>query len=315
MINILKHKKIFLIISGLMVFLSALSIAIFGFNLSVDFKGGMVYEIQYIDKIPSVEKVSSFVEKSGLEQAVVQKVGTDSFVIKTTELSLGEKNILDEKLTLNNLYVYEEKRIKSIGPSISSELATKAIFAIIFVTIVIVFFIAYVFRKVSRPVSSFRFGLVAIIALLHDIIIPIGIFALLGFFFLSYQIDVLFVTALLAILGYSVNDTIVIFDRIRENLKNEKKPEKIKGEVFEKIVNKSLNQTLTRSINTSITTLIVLLFLYFIGGETTQAFSLVLIIGVLVGTYSSIFLASPLLVLVEKYQKEPKKEEKHDTDV
>ena len=183
-------------------------------------------------------------------------------------------------------------------------------------TIITILFIAYVFRKVSQPVSSFKYGLAAIIALLHDIIIPVGIFSILGTFFVNYQIDVLFVTAILAILGYSVNDTIVIFDRIRENLNKEKHPEKIKGEKFEKIIGESLNQTITRSLNTSITTLIVLLFFYLLGGETTKPFALVLTIGVLVGTYSSIFLASPLLVFMEKTQKnKPKKKQIHDAEI
>ncbi|HIP34135.1 MAG TPA: hypothetical protein EYG89_05375 [Bacteroidia bacterium] len=169
----------------------------------------------------------------------------------------------------------------------------------ILVSLVIILFIAYVFSGVSRPVNSYKYGLIAIIALIHDIIIPTGIFALLGSMFVGFQIDVLFITAILAILGYSVNDTIVVFDRVRENIKNAGK--NISGKNFEKIVGDSINQVIRRSIFTSATTLIVIVFLYFMGGENTKPFALVLGIGVLAGTYSSIFIASPLLIYTEKF--------------
>ena len=162
-------------------------------------------------------------------------------------------------------------------------------------------FIAYVFGGVSRPVSSYKYGLIAIVALIHDITIPAGIFALLGSMNINFQIDVLFVTAILAILGYSVNDTIVVFDRVRENLK--KAGKNIKGKAFEEVVENSLQQTIKRSTFTSLTTLIVIAFLYFMGGENTKPFALVLGIGIIAGTYSSIFLASPLLVYVERFWK------------
>ena len=310
--NILKHKKIFLTFSALLVFLSIGAAIFWGFNLSVDFKGGAVYEIEYKNTVPTISEVHEQIQGAELLRATVQKIGENGFIIKTAELSTVTKSKLDAQLTFDNKFTFEEKRVKSIGPSVSSELTKKALFAILFITIITILFIAYVFRKVSQPVSSFKFGLVAIMALLHDIIIPIGIFAFLGAFFVGYQIDVLFVTALLAILGYSVNDTIVVFDRIRENLNAEKNPGNIKGQRFEELVGKSLNQTITRSINTSVTTFIVLFLLYLIGGETTKPFALVLSIGVLAGTYSSIFLASPLLVMIEKMQRNPKKKPKEN---
>jgi len=301
--KILKNKKIYLSISGLLVFLSIISVLWFGFNLSVDFKGGTVYEIQYKNSIPTLDQITKSLKKENVKNVTIQKKGGDFFVIKTPDFSEEIKKNINRGLNLDGKYSFEEKRVKSIGPSISSELENKSIFAIIFVSIIIILFIAYVFRKVAKPVSSFKYGLVAVIALIHDIIIPIGVFALLGHFFVDYQIDVLFVTALLAILGYSVNDTIVIFDRIRENLNREKNPDNIQGKKFEKIVGESLNQTIVRSLNTSITTFIVIILLYIFGGETTKPFALVLSIGVLVGTYSSIFLASPLLILIEQKQK------------
>jgi preprotein translocase subunit SecF len=167
----------------------------------------------------------------------------------------------------------------------------------------IIFFIAFTFRHVSKPVSSWKYGSIAIVALLHDIALPVGLFAILGKFF-GAEVDILFVMALLAILGYSVNDTIVVFDRVRENLR-QNKDANIR-EKFEETVGRSLNQTFTRSINTSVTTGLVLISLFLIGGETTKWFALTLLSGVMAGTYSSIFLATPLLVWVSGHQKEEK---------
>jgi preprotein translocase subunit SecF len=162
-------------------------------------------------------------------------------------------------------------------------------------------FIAFAFRKVSKPVSSWVYGLVAVIALAHDVIIPTGVFVLLGHF-KNFEIDTLFVTALLVILGFSIHDTIVVFDRVRENLRhdhNSKKP-------FEQIVGESISQTFTRSINTSLTVLLALLVLYFFGSSATHNFVLALLIGITLGTYSSIFIGSSLLVTIEKWQNRKK---------
>lgn len=293
------------------VLFSATSVWFFGFNLSVDFKGGTVYEVVYSDKVPLLSEVKEAVKDSGLEISIIQKTGDDSFAIKVSYLPDGVKLRLREELTFDQQYIFEEKRIKTIGPTVSSELVTKSLFAILFVAIAIVLFIAIVFKGVSKPVSSFRYGLVAIVTLIHDIAIPTGIFAILGFFFINYQIDVLFVTALLAILGFSVNDTIVVFDRIRENLKISKE-KNIKGEIFEKIVGKSLKQTIVRSVNTSLTTLVVLAALFIFGGEVIRPFALVLMLGVIVGTYSSIFVASPLLVYIERFQKDIKEDKREE---
>jgi preprotein translocase subunit SecF len=308
--KILKYKRVYLTISAMLVLFAIASISFFGFNLSIDFKGGTVYEITYPENAPSISQVKEVAIKSGLPTATVQKLDQNDFVIKAAEISDENLTKLKNNLSFNSEYSFEEKRVKNIGPSVSGELATKSLFAILFVSLAIVLFIAYVFRGVSKPVSSFKFGLVAVIALIHDIIIPTGIFAALGSVFVNYQIDVLFVTALLAILGFSVNDTIVVFDRVRENLKNSKE-KKIRGEKFEKIVGKSLEETIVRSLNTSITTFIVLLVLFIVGGEVIKPFALVLMLGTLFGTYSSIFIASPLLVYIEKFQKEvPEDKEK-----
>ena len=167
---------------------------------------------------------------------------------------------------------------------------SKAVKSIIIVLLFIVFYIAYAFRKISKPVASWKYGISAIVALTHDILIITGVFAVLGHF-MRVEVDSLFVTALLTILGFSIHDTIVTFDRTRENLfKNDDKP-------FEEIVNISVNQTIVRSLNTSVTTLFVLLAIYIFGGESIKNFVLALILGVIIGTYSSIFVASPLLVI------------------
>jgi len=180
---------------------------------------------------------------------------------------------------------------------LDKSLKIKALEAILAVLAAIILYIAWAFRKVSDPVSSWKYGVTAIVALAHDVIIPTGIFVLLGHF-MNVELDILFVTALLTILGFSVNDTIVVFDRTRENLARDHHKHD-----FEFIVNKSVNETIRRSINTSLTTFVVLLAIYLFGGETIKNFILALMLGVVVGTYSSIFLASPLLVVWEKFSR------------
>ncbi len=191
----------------------------------------------------------------------------------------------------------EEKSFDSIGPAVGKELTNKTFVFIIVVLFAIIFFVAFAFRRASRAVSSWQYGLVAsLVAFFHDVLIPLGVFSLLGKFY-HIQVTIPIVVGLLTILGYSVHDTIVVFDRIRENITL------ARARVFEEIVNSSLNQTLIRSINTSLTTLLVLLAIFFIGGETLKYFSLILILGIATGTYSSIFIASPLLVSWLKFRK------------
>ena len=197
------------------------------------------------------------------------------------------------------------KQFSSIGPVLGAEAARKSLVSIALVLLCIVLFVTFAFRHVSKPVASWKYGLITVFALLHDVFVPVGVFAFLGHF-QGVEVDTLFVTALLVVLGFSVHDTIVVFDRVRENLRvahdqNEKKP-------FENIVGESINQTFVRSINTSLTTLLALVVLFIFGGEATHMFSLALIIGIAAGTYSSIFIGSPLLVTVESWRssKNPK---------
>lgn len=298
---IIKYRKIFYTISGILVGASFVTMAFYGFNLGIDFTGGSILEVVYPDQNIDLSLIKGNLNKLDLGNYVVQKADENGLILRTKDLTEDERLSVMGAISNDGTLKVEEKRFNSIGPVVGEELKNKAVWAILLVILAIILFIAFAFRKVSdlgkEKVSSWKYGLAAILALVHDIAIPTGVFVFLGSMFIDYQIDALFVTALLAILGYSINDTIVVFDRVRENLK------KTKVESFEETVGESLKQTLVRSINTSLTVLIVLIFLFFFGGETTKNFALVLAIGVIAGTYSSIFLASPLLVTIQKWQK------------
>jgi len=290
---VVKYRKIFYIISAVLVIASLSAIAIWGLNYGIDFKGGSIIEIEYIKDRPV--QADLFAKLSSLElKETVRPTGDNGYIIKMRSINVDEKIELNK--ALGSFGSTTEKRFDSIGPVLGTEALRKSVTSIIFVILAIVLFIAFAFRHVSEPVKSWKYGLIAIIALMHDVIIPTGVFAVLGHF-KGYEIDTLFVTALLVVLGFSVHDTIVVFDRVRENLKNAegRKP-------FDLIVGESISQTFTRSINTSLTTLLALVVLYFVGGSSTEHFSLALIIGIVAGTYSSIFLGSPLLVTVWKWQ-------------
>ena len=300
---VIKYRKIFFIFTGVIVISAIFSIIFFGLNFGSDFTGGAITEISYETADFEKEKKLS---KEALEERLrnlliggfsIRPTGDDSYILRTRNLTENERIDVIDALSFNGEKIVIQKRFNSIGPTIGSELRNKALVAIGIVIIAIVLFIAFVFRKVSKPISSWKYGIVAILALIHDILVPVGIFAFLGYM-ITVEIDILFVMALLAILGYSINDTIVVFDRVRENLRfnNENR---IKEE-FDITVGKSLNQTYMRSINTSLTTLFALLALFFVGSEATQNFALVLIIGIIAGTYSSIFFATPLLVTVQR---------------
>ncbi len=298
---IINNKKIFLTVAAFIVACALGAVAFFGLNFGIEFTGGSMLQVSYDEEnVPSFNEVQEIVRSVDPERSfVVQETGEEGYIIRTETLDEDERVELLQALSFNGFEANEE-RFSSIGPSIGAELANKALVAIILVVTAIILFIAYVFRRVSQPVSSWRYGITAIVALFFDIIVPVGLFAVLGHLF-GAEIDVLFVTALLAILGFSVNDTIVVFDRIRENLRINKEFRIDKS--FSRTVGESLEQTFVRSINTSLTTLFVLVTLFFVGPEVTQWFALVLMTGVVAGTYSSLFLASPILVLLEERQR------------
>lgn len=286
---IVKYRKIFFTISIITIVLSFYAMAVKGFNAGIDFKGGSIIEVAY-DNRPTIEALTESLDKAGFEGSRIQMAGDSDVVVKTHSLSEADHQKLVQALSITGLKV-EEKKFSSIGPTIGKELRSKAWIAIVLVILGIVLFIAYVFRKVSEPVSSWKYGMVTTLTLLHDIIVPAGVFVWLG-----KEVDTLFVVALLSIMGVSVHDTIVVFDRIRENLKL-----RVSND-FATTVGMSLRQTFTRSINTSLTVMLVLATLFFFGPASTKDFSLILWIGIAIGTYSSVFIASPLLVVIEKWQ-------------
>lgn len=299
---IIKNKKIFIGISLGLVILSIISIFVFGLKVGIDFKGGALTEVAYSDVRPEQEVLAPAIEALGFGSVLLQPTGENGYIIKSRDLTDAEHTMLLKTLDRFNTETGEstmtEVNFNSIGPSVGRELTRKAIVAIALVVIAIICFIAYAFRKVSKPVSSWRYGFIAIIALIHDAIIPIGLFATLSYYF-GAEVDTLFVVAVLTILGLSVSDTIVIFDRVRENLSTQ---EKVSISNFSNTIGKSLEQSFVRSVSTSLTVILVLVALIFFGPVSTKYFAIMLITGMFFGTYSSIFLASPLLVLVEEWQ-------------
>ncbi|MEK7556186.1 MAG: protein translocase subunit SecF [Patescibacteria group bacterium] len=298
---IVRYKSIFFALSAILLSASLFAILFFGLNLGIDFKGGALIEVSYPNGRPEVQTIEEGIKSIGLGNTIIQPGGDNGIILRTKDLSGQERMEVLNALSLGGTTVFEEERFTSIGPVVGNELKRKAVIAITIVMVAIILFITFAFRRISEPVSSWKYGLVAIIALAHDVIIPTGVFALLGNFFLDFQVNALFVTALLAILGFSIHDTIVVFDRIRENLRKNKEYHIDKG--FAETVGEGLSQTFTRSINTSMTVVFVMLVLYFLGGEPTRQFALALSVGVIAGTYSSVFIASPLLVVIEKWQR------------
>jgi len=302
---IVKYRKIFYAISVLLVVASIISLSVWGLKLGIDFKGGTSIEFQYGVDRPGVDVVKGKIETLDFNPSIkgsysLVPYGQNGYVLKTRNLSEPERAFLMGAIQSNPAEKIEFKKVNTIGPTLGQTSTNKALISIVLVLICIVLFITFAFRKVSKPVSSWKYGLISVLALSHDVIIPMGLFAVLGHY-LGYEVDTLFVTAILVILGFSIHDTIVVFDRTRENLKNSRGDKNAKS--FETIVGESINQTFTRSLNTSLTTLFAVLMVFLFGPEATKNFSLVLLVGIFFGTYSSIFIASNLLVTIEKFQK------------
>ncbi len=282
MINFTEYKEKYLAVSGALVLFSVLAIVIFGFNFGIELAGGSIVEVEYEER-PPIEEVRESLSGLGLGELQVQEMDESAFLIRTTET--------DEEVFAQIMSVLEgeQRYSESVGPTVGRELRNTTLIAMLLASLLVIIYIAFAFSGASGPVSSWQYGATATaIAFLHDVLIIVGIFVVLGHF-RGVPFTIPIAVALLTTLGYSLNDTVVIFDRIRENL------ERASGK-FEEIVNQSLNETLTRSINTSLTTLLVLLAVLFFGGETLFYFILALVFGVLLGTYSSIFVASSLLL-------------------
>ena len=283
--RIIENSKIWFSISSLIILAGLVSLICWGLNWGIDFKGGSLVEYQV--KNLKFEEIKDIIS-STISDATISKTKKDSILIKSSTLEKKPFEELKRKLEEKNAKV-EEIRFETVGPAISKILIRKAIWALLLVSFFIILYIAWAFRSVPKGISSWKMGFSAIIALVHDVLVVIGLFSILGHFS-NIEIDSYFITALLTIIGFSVYDTIVVFDRIRENLKYSNQP-------FPSLVNKSIMQVITRSLNTSFTTLLVLFALFLFGISTIKYFALALIIGFIAGTYSSIFIASPILVI------------------
>ena len=290
MVRIIQQRKYAYAFSLTVTLLSVAALVLWGLRFGIDFKGGTLLEVQFaVEPTPEVRQVTDALEPLGLQSLTVQP--TENHAVLLRYLS-SDENANDQVLEKLKGLDSEVKQLRTnfIGGSVSGQIKKNAVAGIILAVIGIALYIAWAFRRVSAPVTSWEYGLGAIIALGHDILVTIGVFAVLGKFY-GIEVGVPFIAALLTILGYSVNDTIVVYDRIRENLLREH------GKTdFEETVNRSLNQTLGRSVNTSMTVIITLLAITIFGGESIRYFSLAILVGVTFGTYSSIYVASALLV-------------------
>lgn len=283
MINLMKYKIWFFIASTIMIIPGIIFIFMGGLKFGIDFTGGALLEYKF--ELP--------VNKDDLDDfGPVVESGENTYILRTPAVSHDELQNLKGQIS-EKFGKFEVRREENVGPTIGKELEQKALLALVISWVMIILYITFAFRKVPKPASSFRFGIAAIVALIHDVLLLLGVFAILGYFW-QVEIDTLFVTALLTVVGFSVHDTIVVFDRIRENL-----PKNL-GKKFEHVVNISIAQTLARSLNTSLTVVFVLTALLLFGGVTIKWFVVALLVGIISGTYSSIFNAAALLTWWEE---------------
>ncbi len=294
MYQIIAKRKYWLTFSAIMVALAITAIAVWGLRFGIDFTGGSVLEVRYTQDRPATDKIKDSLNPLGLNNLIVQPVGDNEVKLRFQEVDEAKHQEILSKLgelspKVDGRVAFEELRYDSVGPSVGRDLRSRALTAIVLVLLAIIVYVAWAFRKVSQPVSSWKYGVCGVVALFHDVLIMIGFMALLGRYY-GYQVDITSVAAVLTILGYSINDTIVVFDRTRENLFRTRQS-------FAETVNLSLNQTLARSIYTSVTVMLTLVAIVLFGGASIRDFALALLVGVFFGTYSSVFIASPLLVV------------------
>ncbi len=295
---IVRLRQLFFAITAALVFASCAAILVYGLHLGIDFTGGTLVQTTYPMGRPPISQVEKSLTSAGFKNYSLRESGTNDVSLRAQNLTETQRNNLLRIFSLGSTTSATIASLNEIGPTIGLELRNKSIVALFAVLACILLFIAFAFRKVSEPVSSWIYGLIALITLVHDVIIPVGFYAILGYF-TGAQVDTLFVTAVLTILGFSIHDTIVVFDRVRENLRINR--ENHKREDFAITAGHALNQTFVRSINTSLTVVFTLAVLFWIGPASTRDFSLTLLVGIIAGTYSSIFLATPLLVTVERW--------------
>jgi len=288
MIPFIKYKKHFYRFNSHCCYRRNCAIAYFGLNPSIELTGGSILELQYQDTLPSKNAIFDAIKDLNLKEVSVYTVGTDGISLRTQALTQEQHSKLLEALQKTGSY--QERSFETVGPVISAEIKNKTILLIIVSLIAMMIYIAIAFRKVPGPINSWVYGVSSFAILIHDVLVPLGVLAILGHFY-GVQISIPVITALLTVIGYAINNVIVVYDRLRENLMRNRKA------AFSEIADLSINQTLTRQINTSLATLLPVFAIYFLAGESLKYFALALILGIVCGTYSSIFLASQLLVI------------------
>lgn len=295
--NVIKNRNLYYLISAVIIIPGLISLFLFGLKPSIEFTGGSEIEL-LVDKSSNLitsSQIKTIIESQKVQVVSITSSTNKTYVVRTAPVS-EEKNKELVKALAKKYPGITEASFETVGATIGRETELNALKAVVIASVAILIYIAFVFRKVSKPVASWKYGVCAIIALLHDVLLVVGTFSLLGHFF-NIEVDSLFITALLTVMGFSVHDTIVVFDRIRENLK--KHPDF----AYEKVVNSSILETINRSLNTSVTVTLVLFMLFLFGGENTRWFVVALLIGITSGTYSSIFNASPMLVSWYEFDK------------
>lgn len=297
-ISFMKFKWVYFAFSLLVLIPGLISLAVFGLRLSIDFTGGSLLELQSASASASFNSTtfSSVAGSQNLALSSVQSAGTNNYILRFKPITQDQANKFKTEIAKRAGPVTEQ-RFETVGPTVGAELTQKALLAVLVASLCIISYIAWAFRHIPQPYSSWKFGVSAVVALLHDALVVLGLFSIFGHFY-HVEIDSLFVTALLTVIGFSVHDTIVVFDRVRENLP------KLPRASFSDVVDFSLTETLARSLNTSLTVLLTLLALFLFGGETIRWFVVALLIGVASGTYSSIFNAAPILVLWEQSKRQ-----------
>lgn len=291
--NIIKHRYLFFLISLIIIIPGIVALILWGFPLAIDFTGGSVLEVSFASGVqPATEEVISLYDDLGIKDAQVQTTGSDGLIIRSEHIDEVKKDEIVSALTSTYATDITVDRFDTVGPTVGAEVAKGAVYAVLAAALAIILYITFAFRGVEH---AFRYGIAAVIAMLHDVAVVCGIQALLAHF-LGWEVDSLFLTALLTVIGFSVHDTIVVFDRIRENSRLYRRIS------YAEVVNHSTVQTLARSINTQLTVMLCLLALAMFGGVTIRHFVVILLIGVFSGTFSSMFNAAPLLVVWENHE-------------
>ena len=301
---IITYRKIFYALSGILLATSLAFLISFGLRFGIEFTGGSILELDYAGGRPEKALLDEKLANTDLGAYVLRQTNESGYILETKILENATKDQIVKDLTLDAANPPSVVRFNTIGPTLGDELRSKSLVSVIVVILATILFLAYAFRNVAYPVTSWMYGLTAIVSMIHDVLLTLGVFSFLGWKY-GVEVDTLFITALLVTLGYSINDSIVVLDRVRENIQN--KSDEVRRKTFIQIVGKSLMETFSRSLNTSLTVIFALVALLLVGGASTYYFSLALMVGVVSGTYSSLFIAAPLLVSYFLYTEKKRK--------